>query len=162
MLMDWTKQAEDMLKSWTNSQQAMWDGWLKTLQGVGSDQAAQTWESSINTWQDSVKKALDAQNTWTQFWVESVTSGPGATQQATEWSKQLTDMTKRWVDTQTQLWDNWFETIKKSDPASFSKSWNNEEVQKMVETWQEAAQKAMESQMEWARMWVQAQQSDKK
>jgi hypothetical protein len=162
MLMDWSKQAEEMLKTWTNSQQAMWDSWLKTMQGLSSNQAKDTWENSIETWHDSVKRALEAQNTWTQFWVDSVTSGPGMSQQASDWAKQVKEMTDRWVETQTQLWDNWFDTMKKSDPSSFSKSWNTDEVQKMVQSWQEAAQKTMESQMEWTRMWVQAQQGEKK
>lgn len=153
--MDWTKQAEDMLKTWTNSQQAMWDSWLKTMQGFGtSSSTADTWEKSIETWKESVKRALDAQTAWTQFWADSIASSPGATKQSTDWSKQLLDMTKRWTETQSQLWDSWFETIKKTDPSNMSQNWNTEEMQKIVQTWQEAAQRAMEAQMEWTRMWA--------
>lgn len=162
--MDWNKQAEEMLKTWTTSQQKMWDSWIQTIQSVGSSQASDTWEKTIETWRDSVKRALEAQTAWTQFWADSITSGPGASKQASEWSSQLVDMTKRWTDTQTQLWDNWFETMKKSDPSAMAKNWNMEEMQKIIQNWQEAAQKAMESQMEWTRMWtsMQAQQGEKK
>ena len=45
--MDWTKQAEDMLKTWTSSQQAMWDSWMKTMQGFGSNQPNDAWESPL-------------------------------------------------------------------------------------------------------------------
>jgi hypothetical protein len=157
--MDWNKQAEDMLKSWTSSQQKMWDSWMQAIQGFGKAQTTDTWEKSIETWRDSVKKALEAQTTWTQFWADTMTTGPGATKQASEWSKQMLDMTKRWTDTQTQLWDNWFETMKKSDPATMTQNWNTEEIQKVVQSWQDAAQKAMEAQMEWTRMWASMQQA---
>lgn len=162
--MDWNKQAEEMLKTWTSSQQKMWDSWIKTMQSLGTTQAGDTWEKSIETWRDSVKRALEAQTTWTQFWADSVNSGPGATKQAADWSKQMLDMTRRWTETQTQLWDSWFETMKKTDPSTMAQNWNTEEVQKIVQTWQEAAQKAMEAQMEWTKMWasVQQQQADKK
>jgi hypothetical protein len=152
--MDWTKQAEDMLKTWTSSQQAMWDSWMKTMQGFGGSQPNDAWEKSIETWRDSVKRALDAQVAWAQFWADSMTSGPGANKQASELSEQLLDMTKRWTETQNKMWDNWFETMKKTDPSTMAQSWNTEDVQKIVQTWQEATQKAMEAQMEWSRMWA--------
>lgn len=153
--MDWTKQAEETLKTWTGAQKSMWDSWMNTVQGLGTNQSAETWEKSIETWQDSIKRALEAQNTWTQFWVDSVTSSTGANAQATDWAKQVTDMAKRWNETQNQLWDNWFDTMKKADPSTVSKNFNLEELQKIVQTWQEASQKAVESQMEWTRMWMQ-------
>lgn len=158
--MDWTKQAEEMLKTWTGAQKSMWDSWVNTVQGLGTNQSGETWEKSIETWQDSIKRALEAQNTWTQFWIDSITSSTGSNAQATDWAKQVNDMSKRWNDTQTQLWDNWFETMKKADPSAVSKNFNMEELQKIVQTWQEASQKAVESQMEWTRMLIQ--QGDKK
>jgi 2,4-dienoyl-CoA reductase-like NADH-dependent reductase (Old Yellow Enzyme family) len=157
-VVDWNKQAEETLKLWTSSQQKMWDSWVKAMQGIGSaSQATDTWEKTVETWRESVKQALDAQTRWTQFWADSVTTGPGMNKQASEWSNQMVDMTRRWTETQSQLWDSWFETIKKSDPAAMTKAWNTEEIQKVVQTWQEAAQRAMEAQMEWARMLAAAQ-----
>ncbi len=159
--MDWNKQAEEMLKTWTTSQQKMWDSWFKTMQTIGTSQAGDTWEKSIDTWKDSVKQALDAQTRWTQFWVESMTSGSGVGKPAAEWSTQMLEMTKRWSETQNQLWDNWFDTMKKSDPTAMAKNWNTDELQKIVQVWQETAQKTMEAQMEWTRMMTQAQKADK-
>lgn len=163
--MDWTKQAEETIKTWTNSQQKLWDSWIETLQGFSSAQSGETWDKSVDSWKDSVDRVLEAQTTWTQFLVDSVTSGPGATKQTTEWSKQIMDVSKRWTDTQAKLWESFFETVKKADMTTMSKNMNMEEVQKMVQTWQEAAQKAMETQMEWIRTWtttLQNQQGDKK
>lgn len=161
--MDWSKKAEEVLKTWTTSQQSMWDSWIKTVQGIGSNTAGDTWGKSVETWEESVKRVLEAQNAWTQFLAESIASVPGTNQQTTDWSKQLLDMSKRWTDTQNQLWDNWFATVKKTDPTTLVQNWNTEELQKIVQTWQESAQKALESQMELTRMWASAQgQQEKK
>lgn len=161
--MDWTKQAEETIKTWTGSQQNMWDSWIQTIQSFGSNQAGETWDKSVDGWKDSVSRVLEAQNTWTQFLVDSVTSGPGATKQSTEWSKQIMDVSKRWSETQSKLWDSFFETVKKADPSAMSQNWNAEEIQKIVQTWQETTQKSMETQMEWIRNWTTTmQQSEKK
>lgn len=149
---DWTKQAQDMAKTWTDAQQRMWDGWVGAIQGMGISPTGEAWEKSVDTWRDSVKKALDAQVTWTKFWADNVAAGAGSSQQMTEWSTQFVEMTKKWNETQTELWDQWFETVKKSDPSVLAKNWNPEEMKKMVQNWQEYAQKAMEAQMEMARM----------
>lgn len=149
---DWMKQAQDMVKQWTDSQQKMWENWVGTMQGVGIQ--SDTWQKSVDTWRDSVKKALDAQVAWAQFWADNMSASTGSSQQISDWSKQFVDMTKQWNETQTRLWDNWFETLKKSDPSAMSKNWNAEEMQKMVQVWQEYAQKAMEAQMEMTRMWT--------
>jgi hypothetical protein len=50
--------------------------------------------------------------------------------------------------------DSWFETIKKTDPASVAKNMNPEEMQKAMQSWQEATRKMMESQMEMIRTWT--------
>lgn len=154
MAVEWTKQAEDMIKTWTGAQQKMWESWVSAVQGIGTPSAGASWEKTIDTWQESVKGALDAQITWTKFWAESVAASAGSSQQMTDWSKQILEMAEKWTSTQDQLWSNWFDTMKKSDPVNMSKNWNPEEMQKMMQVWQESAQKAMEAQMEMARMWT--------
>jgi biopolymer transport protein ExbB/TolQ len=69
-------------------------------------------------------------------------------------SQQTVEMTKKWTETQSQLLDNWFEAVKKSDPAAIAKNMNPEEMQKAMQTWQDATRKMMESQMEMIRTWT--------
>lgn len=162
MATDWNKQAEEMIKTWTGAQQKMWEGWLGAMQGMGPNtKAGDTWEKSVQVWSDSVKSALEAQVAWTKFWADSMTAGSSTPKEVTEWSNQVLDMMKRWTETQTQLSESWFETMKKSDPATLTKTWNNEEAQKVVHTWQEAAQKILEAQMGWLRLWTAAQAQQK-
>jgi biopolymer transport protein ExbB/TolQ len=71
-----------------------------------------------------------------------------------EMSQQTVEMTKRWTETQNQMIDQWFETLKKSDPASMAQNMNPEEMQKAMQTWQEATRKMLESQIDMIRTWT--------
>jgi hypothetical protein len=154
MTTDWTKQAEEVVRNWTNSQQKMWESWLSMMQGAGTNPAGEMWEKTVDTWHDSMKTALASQVTWAKFWADSVAANSGTSKQMTEMSQQTVEMTKRWTETQTQILDNWFETIKKTDPASVAKNMNPEEMQKAMQAWQDATRKMMESQMEMIRTWT--------
>ena len=37
--MDWTKQANDMIKTWTGTQQKVWDTWLNSAQLAATPQS---------------------------------------------------------------------------------------------------------------------------
>jgi hypothetical protein len=154
MTSDWTKQAEDVVRNWTSAQQKMWESWLSMMQGAGTTPGNEMWEKTVDTWHESMKSALDAQANWTQFWADSVVANTGSSKQMSDISQQTVEMTKKWTETQSQLLDNWFEAVKKSDPAAIAKNMNPEEMQKAMQTWQDATRKMMESQMEMIRTWT--------
>jgi len=151
MATDWNKQSEEMVRSLLGAQQKMWENWIGVVQNIQSPQVTGVWEKSVETWHDSVKKALDSQTVWVQHWANSVSSTPGATKEATEAANKALEVSKRWTETQKQIWDSWFETIQKTDPTS-PKVWSEGEVQKVLKVWQEAAQKTLEAQAEWTRL----------
>lgn len=164
--MDWTKQTEDMVKSWTEGQTKMWNDWLKAIQGFGMQgfgkgPSSQVWEKTIEAWDESIKKTLDAQVEWTQHWAESFTTVKGAPKEMTEGAKQGQEMITRWTNTQKQLWASWFAIVKKLDPSSAPGVDWGREGQKLVQGWQEAIQKAMDAQAESVRLWT-AEQGGKK
>lgn len=151
--MDWTKQAQDTIKTWTETQQKMWDGWLKTVgQSAAPTQATEVWQNAVETWEGAVKNTLEAQSEWTRMWVESLTESSNVPKEVTEWAKQAQEMSQRWSDAQQQLWQSWFEIIRKIDPAKMGGAWDKE-AQKLFQTWQESTQKLMEAQLKWAKTW---------
>jgi hypothetical protein len=151
MTTDWNKQSEEMIRGWLGAQQKMWENWLGVVQNIQVPQTTGTWEKSVETWHESVKKALESQTTWVQHWANSVSATPGATKEATEAANKALEVSKHWTETQKQIWDSWFETVRKTDPAS-PKIWTEAEVQKVQKVWQESAQKALEAQAEWTRL----------
>ncbi len=162
MTTDWNRQAEDMIKTWTGAQQKMWESWLSAMQGMSPAASSQeAWEKSVEVWSESVQNALEAQVAWTKFWADSMTTGTNTPKEVTDWSNQVLDMMKRWTETQKQLSESWFDSVKKADPTSMTTTWSNEEAQRVVQSWQEAAQKILEAQMGWLRIWTAAQSQKK-
>lgn len=157
--MAWTKQSEEMFKTWTESQTKMWNEWLKAMQGFGKSPSSQVWDKTVEAWDESITKILDAQSDWTRRWIESFTANQGAPKEMVEWAKQGQEMSSRWTETQKQLWTGWFQIVKKLDPTGTGMTGINwaGEGQKFVQGWQEAIQKAMDSQAEWVRQWSSSQ-----
>lgn len=151
--MEWTKQSEEMFRTWTDTQTKMWNDWLKAIQGFGKSPSSQVWDKTLDAWDESIKKILDAQNDWTKRWTESFTANQSTPKEMVEWAKQGQEMSSRWTETQRQLWTGWFQVVRRLDPtAATGMSWAGE-GQKFLQGWQDAVQKAMDSQAEWVRQW---------
>ena len=152
--MDWSKQAEETVKTWTETQQKMWNSWLETVGQVSvPSQATEVWQKTLETWEGAVKNTLDAQAEWAQMWAESFKTTSGIPKEIVEWAQQAQEMNKHWSDAQQQLWQSWFEVVRKIDPAKMGETWDKE-GQKVFKAWQESAQKLTEEQLKWARKWT--------
>jgi hypothetical protein len=155
--MDWTKQADEMIKTWTGAQQKMWESWFELMQSVGTPQSATgIWEKTVDAWRDTVTKALESQVAWTRLWAESVTANAGSSKEVADWAKQVLELTSTWTESQTKLSESWFEMMKKADPTLVAGSWDGEQAKKMMSAWQETAQKAMDAQKQWSTFWTPA------
>lgn len=168
--MDWTKQANDMIKTWTGTQQKVWDAWLNSMQLAAAPQNPETWQKMIETWRGTVKQALESQLQLTQMWAEGVAAAavnvpglpglpalptlPGVPSTAVEWTRQVLEMTRAMTDTQVRFSENWFDLLKKADPSTLAQGWDMGQAQKIMATWQDAAQKAIDAQNEFSRMVV--------
>jgi hypothetical protein len=146
--MEWAKQSEELLKTWTDAQKRMWDECMKVMQGFGQSPSTQAWEKTVDTWDHTMQKFLDAQVEGARVWAETIAKTKGS-ENAAEWAKQGQDLVTRLTETQKQLWGNWFDLVKKLD-ASNMMNWGRD-GQKFVQTWQETIQKAFNAQTEWLR-----------
>jgi hypothetical protein len=161
--MEWAKQTEDMFKTWADVQRRMWDDWLKGVQAFGPSGPAgpdQAWEQTLDTWEEAVKKTLDAQVQWTRLWSESFASVKGTPGEMAEWARQGQNMMKRWAETQRQLWVGWFEMVRKLRPSGFGWNWEKE-GQRFHQAWQDTVQKTLDAQAEWARFSTVGQGADR-
>jgi hypothetical protein len=168
--MDWTKQANDMIKTWTGTQQKVWDAWLNSMQLAATPQTPESWQKMIETWRGTVKQALESQLQLTQMWAEGVAAAsvnvpsvpgmpalpsvPGVPGSAVEWTRQVLELTRSMTDTQVRFSENWFDLLKKADPSALAQTWDISQAQKIMSTWQDAAQKAIDAQSEFSRMVV--------
>src|SRR6266487_4845143 len=151
--MEWAKQSEEMLKTWTDAQKKMWDDCMKAMQGFGKSPSTEVWEKTVDTWNQTIQRFLDAQVEGARLWAENVTKAKG-TEETAAWAKQGQDLITRLTETQKQLWGNWFELVKKLDLSNMM-NWTRD-GQKFVQNWQETIQKAFDAQTEWLRTTGQA------
>jgi len=151
VMMDWTKQTEEMIKTWSDAQQKMWESWRGAMQGSESSRVTEGWEQAIAAWRTSVERALQAQVEWTQRWADTIASGANTPKEVADWSRQVLDVTQRWTEAQKSLWARYFETMERASPSAMSTTLSDE-AQKVSQAWQEAIQKSVEAQQEWLRL----------
>lgn len=170
--MDWTKQANEMLKTFTSTQQKVWESWVSSMQLMAAPQSPEAWQKTVETWRTTVKYALEQQLELTRLWAENVAASsvsmpsmptmpgmpamPGVPATAVEWTRQMLEMTRTWTETQVRFSENWFEMLKKAEPGMMAQSWDMGQAQKIMATWQEAAQKAVEAQTQFSQMMMKA------
>jgi hypothetical protein len=172
--MDWNKQANDMIKTWSGSQQKVWESWMSSMQLLSSPQSPEAWQKTVESWRGTVRQALESQVELTRLWAEGVaaaavnmpsaptvpgmpalTSVPGMASvpgSTVEWTRQMLEMTRSWTETQVRFSENWFDLLKKAEPGNLAQSWDANQAQKIMATWQDAAQKAVEAQNEFSKM----------
>jgi hypothetical protein len=151
--MDWTKQSEQMVNNWMNMQKKMWDTFFASVPDVGKSPSQKVWEQTLVAGQELIKNSLTAQAEWLRTWVEYLGTVEGVPTQALESARQFQEMSKRWAETQEQLWGNWFEMLKKFDMSKVSGGWPGA-AQDPFQTWQESTQKVMQAQVDWMNTWT--------
>jgi len=143
------KQMEDAMQTWTETQKKMWDGWAESLKGFGiATPNNDMWLKTVETWQGMVTNGLETQNQWAKMWTENLGKVEGLPAPTVEWAKQAEEMNVRWTTLQKQLWEKWFEFVKKLEPGQLPKV-EADEIQEMFTAWQEATQEIIKLQTEW-------------
>lgn len=145
--MDWTKETQDMFKGWVDAQTKTWQSWLKSAQEFDASNPTELWDKTVDAWHDSIKGTLDAQIEGSRIWAEGLTSMEGAPKETQELAKQVEQMTKDWTSLQQQMWDNWFEVVRKADPGQLGGDWDKNGAN-LLKTWQDMVQKMMSAQSE--------------
>lgn len=180
--MDWTTQANDMLKTFTSTQQKVWESWVSSMQTATTPQSPEAWQKTVDTWRGTVKYALEQQLELTRLWAESVAAAsvnapampnmmpgmpsmpmmpgmpsmPGMSTNPVDMTRQILEMTRTWTETQVRFSENWFDMLKKAEPSMIAQNWDMGQAQKVMSTWQDAAQRAVEAQTQLSQMMVKA------
>jgi hypothetical protein len=68
----WSEQMFNTMKAWTESQSKLWEGWMEMARSAAPDGIMKTFDENaqraFKTWQDSVQKAIDAQQEFMRSW----------------------------------------------------------------------------------------------
>jgi hypothetical protein len=65
---------------------------------------------------------MEAQNASLNSWMSQMESFDGMPEEATERMEEGRKIVQQWTSAQSELWDNWFETMRQMDPAKYDSS----------------------------------------
>lgn len=152
---DWTKQTEQMMKTWNESQSKMLDTWFSSMQGMMGEDAIKNFDQerqkAMEAWQISVNKGIEAQEEWMRMWFGNMNEDNGTPKALADWAKQSQAMMTNWTESQKAFASSWFDMAHKMGGMVNSETWSKE-GQKVMQVWQDAADKAVKAQMEMTRM----------
>jgi hypothetical protein len=150
---DWTKQAEETMRTWTKAHQQLWESWKSAMPQAGATQAGEAWEKVVDYWKEAIDKSLGAQAEWADLWASSVRSQAGAPKELGAWTEQMASTMKTWTESQSQLWQDMLDSFKQATPEALALRLD-ESAQAAFKTWQDAIQKAVEAQRELTKHWT--------
>ncbi len=157
--MDWLKQSQDMFKMWADAQQKMVSTLTDAVKKAGDMPSLDVWQRTVQTWESSVKNLIETQGLWARMWARAASAGSDLPN-VDEFVKTIEDMTRTWVETQLQLWQNWFNMVKEFNPTQMNESMQDQ-VAKARDGWQDTMQKVMDVQADWAKQWMEMVQPGK-
>ena len=147
--MEATKQAERAVKAWADTQIKVWESWIGTVEASTTGRSGlwdQMRKSTLDSLEKSVAKTLDAQAELTHVLTESLagiwTSADDGVDRVR--ISEIDAVTKSATEAQKQLWASWFDVAKKVETSQLAAGW-----QKILEAWQQAIRKALETQAQW-------------
>lgn len=112
--------SDDIFKTWTEAQKRLWESLCSALPfqpPVGVERWRETYLRNLTTWEKAVKQALEQEAAWVQEWVQRVANEKGAPEVMTAWVRQMEEVLQRWIQTQTQWWNDYFGMLRQRDPG---------------------------------------------
>ena len=150
---DWSKQFQESVKTWTEMQEQARERWAEAARSLTGSDVGTRWQQDagkiVDAWQESVKASVDFPAEQARAWAENVARADAAPKPLQEWAKRLQASAEALAGLQKQVIDTWFASLRSLTPSEGEGSWD-----RLLDTWRETSQKALEAQAEWMRLWT--------
>jgi len=117
---DWLK--NDILKTLTETHKRLWEGLHGILPGFqaaeSKDPSRDTYLNTLASWEETVKRILNAESSWLAQWTQQLASQQGMPEPISEWMQRVEELMRHWLQTQTDLWDECFRMLKSGGDVS--------------------------------------------
>ena len=150
---DWTKQAEELMKTWEKTQQQLWDTWKAALPKAGTAPTAPTWDTMVTFWKQAIDQTMRTQMEWAQTWADSIRAQESAPKELKDWTAQIVSTVQTWSESQAQFWESMLNTMQQSSPEQLVQQMD-ERTQRAFQTWQDAVNTAVAAQRELVSYWT--------
>ena len=145
----------DLISSWADTQQKLFADWTEMMRRLTGTQGNQVMSQTIDAWHQSLMQTLDAQATWIRNWTDSIVAAPDTSPAVRERTAEGREFLLGWIDTQRRLWQGWFDLLRNTSSSDRPEAFTSAS-QNMAKTWQDATQRLIELQSDWARQWTAA------
>src|SRR6266516_181395 len=143
--MDESTSSANLIKMWADTQQQLLTNWLDTMRRLGGTPGLEVWRQTVEAWHKSVQETLDAQAEWTRNWTETLATAKGTPEELGGLIQQGREQLQRWIDSERQLWQSWFDIVKDTnfavEPGTGVQAGKN-----LVQVWQDAVSKMIDTQ----------------
>ena len=143
--MDESRPGADLIKMWADTQQLLLTNWFDTMRGLGGAPSLATWHQTVETWQKSVEETLAVRAEWARNWAERMNNAKGSPEELRRILEEGQAQMQRWIDTERQTWQVWFDVVKDINfamkPESGAQAGKN-----LVQVWQDAMSKMINMQ----------------
>ena len=145
---DWSDQITEFQRSCTDQQQQLLAGWFGALQKAGTGTPQNVWRQSIDTLEQQVNGALDAQQLSFKALLTTVEHASNASPEAARWEQQAAAGIGLWTDMQHRLWKTWFDMVRNASPAK------QQPGEMLAQNWQDFIQRTADMQEQWLSSWT--------
>ena len=143
--MDESRPSANLIKTWADTQQQLLTNWFDTMRGLGGTPSQATWHQTVEAWQKSVQETLDVQQEWISNWTEKLASAKGNPEELRGLLRQGQEQMQRWIDTERQIWQVWFDVVKDINFAMKPET-GTQASKNLVQVWQDAMSKMIDMQ----------------
>jgi predicted flap endonuclease-1-like 5' DNA nuclease len=106
---------EEILKTWTDAQKRLWESLCAAVPfqpPAGVEAWRETYLKNLASWEAAIKRTLEKEAAWVEEWVRRVAREKGTPEMMTTWVQQMEEVLHRWIQTQTQWWDDYFAVLR--------------------------------------------------
>jgi len=147
--MTWDANVKEMADTWTDVQKQIWAFWLGTTTEEAANQPwVQCYNQSLEISEAMVNLMVDTQSSMSRLFLKSINPGDTAPPLVTQYFEQLESMTENWNEALRKVSNSWFTAIKDLD--KMRKSGALPEPDNIFKTWQDATERTLAIQSEWA------------
>lgn len=139
---------QNLITDWIQGQQKLWQEWMQNVQQApGAGSGAQPWTQGLSRWQEAVEQTLETQKQATRAWAEQVAKVEGAPEEMKRWASEGVKLVDQWSDAQRKLWQQWFDLMGKTSPASGMPG--EEHLRQLMGGWDQMAEQMQTLHRQW-------------
>lgn len=108
---------DEVLKTLTTAHKRLWDSMLAVLprfqaSAAGTNLWRETFLKNLAACEQTVNNTLKAEAAWLQQWTKQMAARKDVSGSMSEWAQQVEQMMQHWLQTQRQLWEEYFRLLK--------------------------------------------------